>query len=193
MSLPAQYDVLLSGELSQEKAEVVAALSKLFKKSEQQIDALLNKAPVAVKKNVEETVAQQYKQAIEKRGALVILEQQKNALHDSWSLEPTDEEAEKSVTGKASYVAKDIESDFQAAPQRSSASVSDEEHVSAHSEHTSLPDESFESDNDDIVSKKDDLESNSDSISADNDPHHESDEAESSGWKSKIKGLFNKD
>ena len=50
MSLPAQYDVLLSGELSQEKAEVVASLSKLFKKSEQQIDALLNKAPVAVKK-----------------------------------------------------------------------------------------------------------------------------------------------
>ena len=177
MSLPAQYDVLLSGELSQEKAEVVAALSKLFKKSEQQIDALLNKAPVAVKKNVEETVAQQYKQAIEKRGALVILEQQKNALHDSWSLEPTDEEAEKSVTGKASYVAKDIESDFQAVPQRSSASVSDEEHVSVHSEHTSLPDESFESDG----------------INADNDPHLESDEAESSGWKSKIKGLFNKD
>ena len=71
MSQSAHYDILLSGALNQDKTDVISALSILFKKSEQQVEALLSKAPVVVKKSVDEATAQQYKKAIEQRGAEV--------------------------------------------------------------------------------------------------------------------------
>lgn len=110
------YNVMLTGELNGERDETVAALAKLFKKTEEQIEKLIGSAPVAIKKQVEESVAEKYKKAIEACGAKVALESLDSPMHSSWSLEPTEEElaqkpAQHNVTGKASFESRDVESE----------------------------------------------------------------------------------
>lgn len=114
MSNTTTYNVMLTGELHGERDQAVAALAKLFKKTEEQIEKIIGSAPVAIKKEVEQAVAEKYQKAIEACGAKVMLEALNSPMHSSWSLEPTEEElaqkpAQHNSTGKASFEVRDVE------------------------------------------------------------------------------------
>ncbi|MCO7224693.1 DUF805 domain-containing protein [Pleionea sp. CnH1-48] len=103
----AKYNVILTGELIQEREVVVPALAALFKKSEEQIEKILAKAPKTIKKEVDKATAEKFERAITQRGAGVRLEainEEPEVAAPAWTLEPTDEEeAATSNDGPANF------------------------------------------------------------------------------------------
>lgn len=109
MSDATTFNILITGNILGDRQNAITALAQLFKKSETQVEALLLKAPVAIKKAVDQATAEKYRKAIEQRGFEVSLEKNKAALHSQWTLEPTDDDTPARPTkGKALFEAKDI-------------------------------------------------------------------------------------
>jgi len=107
MSQATTYDVLLTGQLNADREQVVAELAKLFKKTIEQVELLLAKAPVVIKKQQEAEKAQQYQNRLQAIGAVVELKENKVPLHEQWSLEST--ETEHKRTGRAEFASRDVE------------------------------------------------------------------------------------
>lgn len=70
-----QYDVILTGDLVDgfQLPEVIAALATLFNVPPERAKSMLEKAPKAIKKGVDELTANKFKRAIEKAGAVCVL------------------------------------------------------------------------------------------------------------------------
>ncbi len=109
MSEATTFNILITGNVLGDRESAILALAELFKKTEHQVESLLIKAPIAIKKKVDRTTAEKYRKAIEQRGFEVSLEENKPALHNQWTLEPTEDEIpRRSNTGKALFEAKDV-------------------------------------------------------------------------------------
>ncbi|WMS85851.1 DUF805 domain-containing protein [Pleionea litopenaei] len=107
MSQATTYDVLLTGQLNADREQVVAELAKLFKKTVEQVEQLLEKAPVVIKKQQEADKAHLYQKRLQAIGAVVELKENKVPLHEQWSLEST--ETEHKRTGRAEFASRDVE------------------------------------------------------------------------------------
>lgn len=70
-----QYDVILTGDLVDnfQLSEVVASLATLFNLPPERIKSMLQKAPKVIKKGVDEQTAHKFRRAIEKAGAVCVL------------------------------------------------------------------------------------------------------------------------
>ncbi|NVJ60703.1 MAG: ribosomal protein L7/L12 [Gammaproteobacteria bacterium] len=119
MTQTITFDVQLVNRDEPVGADVIQALAALFKKTEQQVETLLARAPVVVKKQVSQEQANRYKLALENAGASVELIPNKIAAHELWSLEPTTQELELQSskqqqetdhTGKAEFSVRDLNS-----------------------------------------------------------------------------------
>ena len=76
--MEGNFDVILTGELSpgKELETVISRLASTFKSSEESIQQLLARAPVAIKKQVDSYTANKFRAAVERAGAVCVLEAQ---------------------------------------------------------------------------------------------------------------------
>ena len=79
--MEVNFDVILTGELSpgQELETVIPRLAVMFKSSENGIQQLLARAPITIKKQVDSDTANKYRAAVERAGAVCVLEAQQRS------------------------------------------------------------------------------------------------------------------
>lgn len=91
--MPNQYDVVLTGALIDDfqLSDVIASIAALFNVPPERARSMLQKAPKIIKKRADERTAHKFKQAIEKAGAVCILNNDayvENNLQESVPIQP---------------------------------------------------------------------------------------------------------